>query len=69
MGGVYRFDELAVLKNAKCPAVLPEYGIMRNRSEETLLRNRAYRQGIAGATAPAVSAFLDTRANDRPRSV
>ena len=62
MGGVYRFDELAVLKNAKCPAVLPEYGIMRNRSEETLLRNRAYRQRIAGAIASAVSAFLDTRA-------
>ncbi len=47
--GVYRFDELAVLKNAKCPAVLLECGIIRNRSEETLLRNRAYRQRIAGA--------------------
>ena len=64
--GVYRFDELAVLKNAKCPAVLLECGIIRNRSEETLLRNRAYRQRIAGAIASAVSAFLDTRAGGRP---
>ena len=64
--GVYRFDELAVLKNAKCPAVLLECGIIRNRSEETLLRNRPYRQRIAGAIASAVSAFLDTRAAGRP---
>ncbi|MGA2400255.1 MAG: N-acetylmuramoyl-L-alanine amidase [Syntrophobacteraceae bacterium] len=57
--GVYRFDELAVLSHARCPAVLIECGIIRNRSEETLLRSRAYRQRMAGAIASAVSAFLD----------
>jgi hypothetical protein len=59
--GIYRFDEFAVLKNAECPDVLLECGIIRNKSEETLLHNRAYRQRIAGAMAWAVSAFLDTR--------
>ncbi len=58
--GVYRFDELAVLRQARCPAVLLECGVIRNRGEETLLRSRAYRQRLAGAIASAVSAFLDT---------
>ena len=57
--GIYRFDELAVLGKTKCPAVLLECGIIRNRSEETLLRSRAYRQRMARAVASAVSAFLD----------
>ncbi len=58
--GVYRFDELAVLGKAGCPAVLLECGIIRNRSEETLLRSRAYQRRMARAIASAVSVFLDT---------
>jgi N-acetylmuramoyl-L-alanine amidase len=56
---IYRFDQLAVLREARCPAVLLECGIIRNRSEETLLRGRAYRRRMARAIASAVSAFLD----------
>ncbi len=59
--GVYRFDELAVLAKARCPAVLLECGIIRNRSEETLLRSPAYRRRIAAAVASAVSDFLTQR--------
>ena len=57
--GIYRFDGLAVLREARCPAVLLECGIIRNRSEETLLRSRAYRQRMARAIASAVSVFAD----------
>ena len=57
--GVYRFDDLSVLSHARCPAVLLECGIIRNRSEETLLRSRPYRQRMARSIASAVSAFLD----------
>ncbi len=55
--GVYRFDGLVVLKDAACPAVLLECGIIRNRSEEMLLRNRAYRLRIARTVRSAVSGF------------
>jgi len=58
--GVYRFDDLAVLGRVRCPAVLLECGIIRNRSEETLLRNPAYRRRIAEAIASAVSEFFRT---------
>ena len=58
--GIYRFDELAVLRKAICPAVLLECGIIRNRSEETLLRSRAYQRRMARAIASAVSVFLAT---------
>ena len=58
--GIYRFDELAVLRKARCAAVLLECGIIRNRSEETLLRSRAYQRRMARAIASAVSVYLDT---------
>ena len=57
--GIYRFDGLAVLREARCPAVLLECGIIRNRSEETLLRSRAYQRRMARAIASAVSEFVD----------
>ena len=56
--GVYRFDGLSLLGKVICPAVLLECGVIRNRSEETLLRSRAYQRRIAGAIASAVSGFL-----------
>lgn len=55
--GVYRFDGLVVLRETACPAVLLECGIIRNRTEEMLLRNRAYRLRIARAIRSAVSGF------------
>jgi N-acetylmuramoyl-L-alanine amidase len=35
--GVYRYDQLMVLKNTKAPAVLLEAGVIVNREEESAL--------------------------------
>lgn len=59
--GVYRYDGLVVLKEAKCSAVLLECGIIRNRSEETLLRSRAYQARMARTIRQALVDFLKDR--------
>jgi N-acetylmuramoyl-L-alanine amidase len=59
--GVYRFDELVVLKASNCPAVLLECGIIKNRAEELLLRNPAYRKRIARAIRSAISEMASSR--------
>ncbi|MCP5159257.1 MAG: N-acetylmuramoyl-L-alanine amidase [Gammaproteobacteria bacterium] len=52
--GVYRFDELIVLKTATMPAVLLEAGILVNRAEEERLRDPTYQQRIATAIGQAL---------------
>lgn len=52
--GVYRFDELLILRESRCPAVLVECGIIKNRAEEMLLRSAAYRKRFARAIRSAV---------------
>ncbi|MEN6442095.1 MAG: N-acetylmuramoyl-L-alanine amidase [Syntrophobacter sp.] len=52
--GVYFYDGLVVLKETKAPALLLECGIIRNRGEERLLRNRFYRSRIARTVRAAV---------------
>jgi N-acetylmuramoyl-L-alanine amidase len=47
--GVYYFDNLAVLKTAKSPAVLLEAGVIVNRDDERTLQAPAMRRAIAGA--------------------
>jgi N-acetylmuramoyl-L-alanine amidase len=47
--GVYYFDNLAVLKTAKTPAVLLEAGVIVNRDDERTLQEPAMRRAIAGA--------------------
>lgn len=59
--GVYRYDGLVILKESKCPAALLECGIIRNRSEETLLCSRTYRARMARAIRVAVKEFLKGR--------
>jgi len=56
--GVFRFDDLAVLKNAQVPAVLIEVGIILNRDEESALENSAYRARYQRAIATAVNDFF-----------
>lgn len=57
--GIYRYDGLAVLKNARIPAVLFEVGIIVNRDEELALDSAATRAlaiaAIIGAVAEACS--------------
>lgn len=54
--GIYRFDDLIVLKTATMPAVLVEAGIIVNRDEEAALATDAYRTMMADAIADALTA-------------
>ncbi len=51
--GVYRYDELAVLRLATMPAVLVEAGIIVNRDDEPRIASDAYRALIALAVVQA----------------
>jgi len=55
--GVYAFDDLLVLKNAKMPAVLLECGVIVNRNEEQQLNSSSYRAKMIGAIEAAVAEF------------
>ena len=54
--GIYRFDDLVVLRQATMPAVLVEAGIIVNRDDEPKLASDAYRALIALAIAQAARA-------------
>lgn len=57
--GLYRYDDLVVLKGAAMPAVLLEAGVILHRDEELLLAQPAYRQRIGAAIVSAVRDFCD----------
>lgn len=59
--GIYRYDNLIVLKYATIPAVLLEAGIIVNRAEELKLRQPAYQDKIAAAVAAAVEGYCGGR--------
>ena len=56
--GVHYFDNLAVLKTARIPALLFEAGVIVNRDEELRMRDPAVRRLIADGMAAAVGACL-----------
>ncbi len=60
--GIYRYDDLVVLKGAAMPAVLLEAGVILNPNEESLLVQRAYQQRIAASIVAAVRDFCDASA-------
>jgi N-acetylmuramoyl-L-alanine amidase len=60
--GVYRFDQLYVLRQSHMPAVLFEAGLIVNRDEELMLSFPDYQANIAAAMADAVAKFCDIRA-------
>lgn len=55
--GVYRYDGLAVLREARMPAVLLEAGVIVNRAEEAELAGPARQKRTAEAVAQAVAAW------------
>jgi N-acetylmuramoyl-L-alanine amidase len=59
--GLYKFDDLIVLKTATMPAALLECGIIVNRNEEASLQTPEIQHHIADAAAEAILRFLDTR--------
>jgi N-acetylmuramoyl-L-alanine amidase len=65
--GVYRFDDLVVLRYARMPAVLLEAGSIVNRDEELLLASAEHQGLIAEAVAEAVAGFCAERAMQRAR--
>jgi N-acetylmuramoyl-L-alanine amidase len=60
--GVYRYDQLIVLRQTKMPAVLLEAGSIVNRQEELELGTVERRSLTSGAIAAAVEKFCAARA-------
>jgi N-acetylmuramoyl-L-alanine amidase len=63
--GVYRYDQLIVLKNTRMPAVLLEAGSIINRDEELLMESPERQSLISVAATDAIDQFCAAR---RPRS-
>jgi len=61
--GVYRYDQLVVLRHTLMPAVLLEAGSIVNRQEELELATPERRARTAQAVAAAVADFCDARAS------
>jgi N-acetylmuramoyl-L-alanine amidase len=59
--GVYRYDELIVLKQTSMPAVLLESGSIINRDEELVMASDAHKNKVAAAVASAASEYCETR--------
>ncbi len=57
--GIYRYDPLIVLKEAKMPSVLLEAGSIINRDEELQMNSRKRRDLITASVKDAVRAFCD----------
>lgn len=55
--GLYRFDQLAVLRTAAMPAVLLEAAIIVNRDEEEQVRSAAFLDRLAASVANSVQRF------------
>ena len=60
--GVYRYDQLIVLRATKMPAVLLEAGSIVNRQEELELATQERRALTSAAIAAAVANFCAARA-------
>ena len=59
--GVYRYDELIVLRMTTMPAVLLESGSIINRDEELVMASDEHRNKVATAVTSAVTEFCGTR--------
>jgi N-acetylmuramoyl-L-alanine amidase len=64
--GVYRYDQLIVLKSTRMPAVLLEAGSIINREEELLLDSPERQSLMSAAVTDAVDSFCAVR---RPRQI
>jgi N-acetylmuramoyl-L-alanine amidase len=62
VAGVYRYDQLIVLRATRMPAVLLEAGSIVNRQEELQLGSTERRTQTSAAIVAAVEEFCDARA-------
>ncbi|HSA82009.1 MAG TPA: N-acetylmuramoyl-L-alanine amidase [Geminicoccaceae bacterium] len=54
VNGVYRFDDLVVLRTAAMPAVLLEAGVIKHRDEELVVTTGAFQADVARSIASAL---------------
>jgi N-acetylmuramoyl-L-alanine amidase len=59
--GIYRFDDLIVLKSSDIPSVLLECGIIVNPEEELRLNDVAYQQKIIRSIIAAIDHFFNLK--------
>lgn len=59
--GVYRYDQLIVLKNTVMPAVLLESGSIINRDEELVMASDEHKNKVAAAMSSAALEYCATR--------
>ena len=57
--GIYRFDDLLVLKGSKAPAVLIEAGIILNRDDAVKLSSTERQDGFSDAVAGGISDWCE----------
>ncbi len=55
--GIYRFDDLAVLKKSVIPAVLLEVGVIVDRGDEAYVSRPGNQEAITGAIVSAIARF------------
>jgi N-acetylmuramoyl-L-alanine amidase len=67
--GVYRFDQLVVLRMTRMPALLLEAGSIVNRQEELELATAERRAATSAAVVAAVEDFCAARAHPKPERV
>ena len=65
--GVYRYDQLVVLRRTRIPAVLLEAGSIINREEELQMNSAERLDLISASLTTAVEMFCDRRRPDRLR--
>jgi len=68
LAGVYRYDQLIVLKDTGMPAVLLEAGSIINREEELRMGSAEHQAVVSAAVADAVKSFCTARARLTPAS-
>jgi N-acetylmuramoyl-L-alanine amidase len=61
--GIYRYDQLIVLKETKMPSVLLEAGSIINRDEELQMNSPERRDLITASVSEAMGDFCDVRAS------
>jgi N-acetylmuramoyl-L-alanine amidase len=65
--GVYRYDQLVVLRMTKMPAVLLESGSIINRDEELVMASDEHKNKVAAAVSSAAVDYCETRGPAPPQ--
>ena len=64
--GVYRYDQLIVLRMTSMPAVLLESGSIINRDEELVMASDEHKNKVAAAVSSAAADYCETRGPAAP---